>query len=95
MTRIRSDLDKALGRLVIEAQKAEEPVVGDARLWPEAQNARERSEGLLWALRQGHFAEVLGGSSVLESLGEEWVCKNSRVLECVNEVVALVGKLEI
>ena len=89
MTKPRSDLRRALGRLVSAIQKEESLVSGHDTLWRPATEARERAEALLaHAATPTQLVAALAGRSLIEYVGVRWLSDHPSVRPAVANVLS-------
>ena len=93
MPRHRSNLDRAVGQLILAIQKEEGEVAGDPDLWPPAQEARARAESLLsLANDPARFRAALRGSMLTTYIGAKWLAAHRRVRPALLEVSKVLNE---
>jgi len=85
MKRDDTELQRSLGRLLTMIQ-AEEMRAIDTRLWGTAHAVLRRAESLYWASKHASLAGTLGGQSLREYLGVEWISRHPRLLPVLQDL---------
>jgi hypothetical protein len=92
MPRNRTPLQAAVGQLILAIQKEENLVVGDSKLWPSAQSARENADELFaCATDPAVLREKLAGKSVSEYIGAGWLATHPSVRPALAAVLKELG----
>ena len=78
MTRTKSPLEAAAGKLISAIQKEWFDEIGESSA-DESEQVMHTSHGLLHGAKTGSIAGVLGGGSVPEFLGSKWVAAHPNV----------------
>ena len=93
MKRNDNELQRSLGRLLTAIQ-AEEMRAIDTPAWAATHEALRRTEYLYWASTRAALAATLGGASLRNYLGIEWLSRHPRVLPGLQDLELWVDEVQ-
>ena len=89
MPRQRGELEAAAGRLISAIQKEWTAELGMTTA-PESEEILHNSHDLLLAAKARSLESELGGRTVAQYLGEEWIDRHPNVIPAVRELQILI-----
>jgi hypothetical protein len=90
MPRKRTDLEKAVGRLISSVQKEWVNSLGEPAA-PVAEEVMSNCHSLLQAAKVGNLTEELRGGSITDFLGSAWVRLHPDVIPSIQAVEKLLA----
>jgi hypothetical protein len=91
MVRVRTPLEREIGKLIVAVQKEWNRHAGEDGIWQETEQVLYRSHDLLMHTKAQNLQSLLGGQTVSQFLGEPWLKRHPQVMHFVGPIEKFVS----
>ncbi len=89
MTKNRTPLESAIGKLIVALQGEWNRHAGEGEIWTESEAVMYRGHDLLQHAKAGGLGEFLNGATIEEFLGHAWVTRHPQIRHFIREIEKL------